>query len=161
VHAPRTSLLACLTGLGLGCQGSTGGVVTSGNDEETAALVLTTSAAGTLATTGVALTVTDSDRQETYLENRREIAIALARGRGSYVDDLADELGLPEGMVAHLGAVLKARRDRLAPRLEDKVLRDDWERWLADELCCDPWIRPFASSSHGCTRRGDAPECAL
>jgi len=67
---------------------------------------------------------------------------------------VADELGLPEGLVPYLGAALKRYRDPLAKLLENgvgKVRVDDWERTLGAALCCDPWIRPFAHQRFGCT----------
>jgi hypothetical protein len=151
--------------LALGC-GSGGGSVTSTSDDDEVAIgVLVGTGLGLLSTTGGAITTeqTAQGPPSTHLAERRAIEIALARGQGDWIGDLADELGLPDGMVGHLGGVLKAHREPLSRLLEDEELEvDDWERRLGQILCCDEWLYPFAYRRFRCRPAADggARECA-
>jgi hypothetical protein len=49
---------------------------------------------------------------------RHEVRVALARGRGAFVSDLAHVLGLPSGQVDELGALLRRHRGELDPPLD-------------------------------------------
>lgn len=48
---------------------------------------------------------------------RHEVRVALARGRGTFVSDLAHVLGLPAGQVDELGRLLRSHRSELDPPL--------------------------------------------
>lgn len=138
------------------CSSSSSSGITSssnGSDDETAIAALLTTAVGALSTTGGVLTTVNSDSPppSIWLANRRQIRIAIARGHGLWVDDLAAELGLPEGLVRYLGEALKRNQKTLSAVLVREPLRvDDWERTLGDVLCCDPWLHPFARARFEC-----------
>lgn len=138
----------------VGC-GASGAVSSSnlGNDEELALALLSTTAAGGLATTlGVITTrVNNEERPSLLVEHRREIEVSLARGQGAWIDDLAAELGLPEGLVPRLGQTLRRHREHLTEVLNQEPVRVDlWRRELGEALCCDPCLLPFASKPLDC-----------
>lgn len=146
--------------LALGC--SSNGVLSGGSDEdEAAAAVLGLTTLGTTTTTGGLLTTNElsPSTPSLWLADRRNIEIAIARGHGSWIDDLADELALPEGLVPHLGAALRRHHGPLSQALREPLHTSRWERLLGAALCCDPWVRPFASRRFGC-HPGEALECA-
>lgn len=145
----------------LGCQGSSSGVTSGGSGEdEAAAAMLGLTTIGTTTTTGGMLTTNElsPNTPSLWLRDRRNIEISIARGHGSWIDDLADELGLPEGLVPHLGAALRRQHAPLSTALREPVKTADWERLLGAALCCDPWVRPFADRRFGC-RAHAAIEC--
>ncbi|MCC6620775.1 MAG: hypothetical protein IT385_05950 [Deltaproteobacteria bacterium] len=68
------------------------------------------------ATIASAVYALDQEGAGAYLEKHgREVRLALARGEGTFVHDVAHNLGLAPTEVAHLGRVLRDARGRLEP----------------------------------------------
>jgi len=89
---------------------------------------------------------------EDYLDqNRRPIRVALARGAGLLVDDLATAMSLPGALVPVLGATLHDHQSRLDRWLADaEVSRADVEgftRDLAAALDSEPRLAPFVAAA--------------
>lgn len=159
-----TTGLAGLATLALG--GCSSGVTSSNvvnSDDEAAVIVLLISGVGAVSTTGGVITTNGDPAPppSIWLGNRRQIQIDLARGSGDWVNDLASELGLPEGLLHYLGEALLRNRDALAPLLAREPLSiDEWETHLGDALCCDPWLHPFAARRFKCRAPQEGvPEC--
>jgi len=146
--------LAMIVSLVLACSSS--GPISSSNtgaEDESTLVVLLTTAVGALSTTGGVLTTNTGPPPppSIWLGNRRQIQIDLARGGGDWINDLASELGLPDGLVHYLGEAVLRNRKVLAPLLAREPMRvDEWERRLGDALCCDPWLHPFAERRFMC-----------
>jgi len=155
----RHTFIAMLALAFAACPSNLGVTSSSDNgDDETLVVVLLTTAAGSLSTTGGVLTTVGSDppTPSLWVGNRRQIEIDIARGHGDWVDDLASEFSLPEGLVRHLGLALKRQREALSSILSRDPLRiDEWERTLGDALCCDPWLHPFAHQRFKCREPGE------
>lgn len=144
----------------LGC--SSNGVLSGGSeDDQAAAAMLGLTALGTTTTTGGLVTTNElsPSTPSLWLADRRNIEIAIARGHGGWIDDLADELALPEGLVPHLGAALRRQHGTLSTALREPLHTARWERLLGAALCCDAWVRPFASRRFGCHPE-EALECS-
>lgn len=61
-----------------------------------------------------------AEKAREYLkENRRGVQVALSRGSGPMIDDLAMDLALPAEQVARLGQVLQDHRDALSAYIDD------------------------------------------
>jgi len=160
VRAPLLQLVLALACVGSACQSSNAGFLTSSSNssDEEALLIITTSTLGALTTIGGVLTTVVALEAEpsSAVQNRRQIEIDLTRGYGDWMNDLAAELGLPAGLVPHLGLALKNHRATLSDALAVTPVRIDvWQRTLADALCCDPWIYPFARNRFGCRPEGE------
>jgi len=68
------------------------------------------------ATIASAVYALDQEGAGAYLEKHgREVRLALARGEGTFVRDVAHNLGLGPAEVPHLGRVLRDARGRLEP----------------------------------------------
>lgn len=146
--------------MAVGCGSSSNGSITStSSDEDVAIGVLVSTGLGLLSTTGGAIITDETDQgpPSARIQDRRAIEIALARGHGAWIADLADEIRLPEGLVGHLGAALKANRAPLSALLADPELEvGTWRRRLADALCCDRWLYPFAHRRFRCRAPDEA-----
>ncbi|MCC6622875.1 MAG: hypothetical protein IT385_16570 [Deltaproteobacteria bacterium] len=96
----------------------------------TGAILLGISVVGTV----VALTAEDGG-DFSYLErHQQEVRIALARGDGPFVADLAQTLALPAPLVPHLGAVVRAARPALEPSVGSGPVDREGARAFAREL---------------------------
>lgn len=138
------------------CQTSSGGLITSVADDETAVILLTTASTSLSTLGGVATTLnTGIAQRSTLVAEHRDINIDLARGSGTTIDDFAAELALPAGLVPRLGEVLRRHRDQLLTSLDGPLYRDTWHRKLADAACCDPWLYPFGRERFYCRPAGE------
>ncbi|MFO0750716.1 MAG: hypothetical protein U1F43_34360 [Myxococcota bacterium] len=109
----------------------------------TGAVVLGLSVAATV----IALTA-DDDSSFSYLErHQQEVRVALARGDGPFVGDVAQRLGLPAPLIPHLGRVLRRARPDLEPELAgghiDKARARAFARALVAALASDPLLAPY------------------
>lgn len=86
------------------------------------------------------------------LEHRREVAIAIARGKGPFVTDLAAWLQLPASLVPKLGEVLRRARDVLGEALAEPIAVETFEILLGVALCGDPTLRYHAWKRFECER---------
>ncbi len=123
----------------------------SGNAvDDTLALVSSLgSIATSVGTTGMAI---DSARTGHALEQRREIKVAIARGQGPFVTDLAAWLALPDAMVPALGKALRDARPVLEPALSTDLTEHAFELLLGVALCSDPTLRYHAWRRFDCMR---------
>lgn len=86
----------------------------------------------------------EGDFELTYLErNRREIMVAVARGEGPFVSDLAYALGFDEEATRELGAALReARAEVVRPLSEpgpiDRARRDRFVAALVEVIASRP-----------------------
>ncbi|TNF32789.1 MAG: hypothetical protein EP329_09215 [Deltaproteobacteria bacterium] len=87
-----------------------------------------------------------------YLERRRRpIRVALARGSGLFVDDLATVLELPRDAVPTLGAALQAHQPRLDRWLAAADLTRDDVVGFSDDLraaiASEPRLTPYVEAA--------------
>lgn len=81
---------------------------------------------------------------ERYLDaHRQEVRVALSRGQGAFVRDVAHALALPDGLVEPLGAALRAHRGALEAALTEPrpIAREQALRFIAalrEALASDP-----------------------
>lgn len=140
----------------MGCQTSSGGVLTSVADDETAVLLITTGATSLSTLGGVATTLyVETPSGSTLVTDQRDIRVDLARGSGVTIEDFAAELGLPKGLQPRLGEVLRRHRSQLLPSLNRLLYRGTWHKQLADAACCDPWLYPFGRERFSCRPPGE------
>lgn len=96
----------------------------------TGAVLLGLSIVGTV----VALTADDGGEFSYLQEHQQEVRIALARGDGPFVADLAQSLALPGSLVPHLGAVIRAARPALEPPVASGPVDREGARTFSKEL---------------------------
>lgn len=126
---------------------------TFASDDDLVASIITTTVGGGVSTTGAVLGLDLSESSDDlWVANRRETEIALARGTGPWIDDVAARIALPAGLVPRLGAALHRQRDYLLGVLaRDLLTTHDWMAAVGAVVCCDPWLRAFAEPRLGCT----------
>lgn len=78
------------------------------------------------------------------LGERREIALAIARGSGPFVTDLAQWLELPPALLPDLGVALRDARPVLHQALSSPLTVKAFESLLGVALCRHPRIRYHA-----------------
>lgn len=86
------------------------------------------------------------------LMNRREIALAIARGQGPFVTDLAAWLGLPEALLPALGRALREARPVLEPALSEEISVEGFQTLVGVALCRDRELRYHAWRRFQCER---------
>ena len=86
------------------------------------------------------------------LSDRREISLAIARGSGPFVTDLAHWLELPPRLMATLGETLRAARPVLEPALDAPITVRSFESLLGVALCRQPQLRYHAWKRFPCER---------
>lgn len=148
---PSRLHFAVLCGLATPACATNDGIFAS--DDDLVASIITTTVGGGVSTTGAVLGLDMSDGDDDFwLSDRREIEVALARGNGTWVDDVATRLALPAGLVPRLGAALQRQRPYLLGVLAPGPLTTrDWISAVGAAACCDPWLRAFAEPRIGCT----------
>ncbi len=148
-RAPRllVALIAAL--VTLQALGACGSSELSTDDEALGGSAISSGVAGSLAfiTTGL---LTGGDTAGRALESRREIALAIARGSGPFVTDLAAWLELPPALLPELGQALRAGRPVLEPALAQPIAVDAFERLIGIALCKHPPIRYHAWKRFNC-----------
>jgi len=114
---------ACLGGgevLSTTLMASTSPEEDSESDSENALLITGAVLLGLSVTATVVVLTEDGGDDFSYLQkHQQEVRIALARGDGPFVSDLAERLTLPAALVPHLGEVLRAARPALEPPVAD------------------------------------------
>lgn len=113
---------------------------------------------GTAISSGVAASLgfittgflTGGDTAGRALESRREIALAIARGNGPFVTDLAAWLELPPALLPELGQALREARPVLDPAMAQPIAVDAFERLVGIALCRHPPIRYHAWKRFNC-----------
>jgi len=122
-----------------------------GNDpsNETAGLLMTTFGGLGLGIGTTALFTVD-DATGRPLEDRREISLAIARGAGPFVTDLAQWLELPPSLLPVLGLALREARPVLGPALEADISVASFQTLLGVALCRDPKLRFHAWRRFDC-----------
>lgn len=109
----------------------------------TGAVLIGISVVGTV----VAFTASDDD-SFSYLErHQQEVRVALAKGDGAFVTDIAQSLKLPHALVSHLGEVLHAARPELEPSLaETRIDRERaraFSKAMVSAIASDPVLAPY------------------
>lgn len=153
--SPRTlrfpAVLATLAVAPPACQGTfAASVVQSSSphasDEEAGWLVLGVGA-GLLAVSATTAVVSEG-AMSAYLDRHcDDVELALARGSGPFVSDVADRLGAGEADLAAIGEALRAARPVLHERLRAAGPGRDRDFWLAvhDALLASPATAPLVA----------------
>jgi|GEM_PF-2979113 len=135
----------------LGC----GGVDLSsdGNDPIIEANTFAFSFAGLGLSIGTTAFFTEGDEATGRpLGERREISLAIARGSGPFVTDLAAWLELPPKLLPDLGEALRDARPVLEEALSSELSVKAFESLLGVALCRHPRIRYHAWRRFDCER---------
>jgi hypothetical protein len=95
---------------------------------------------------------TEGDAAGRALESRRELSLAIARGSGPFVTDLAAWLELPPALLPELGQALRDARTALEPALAKPISLQSFETLIGVALCKSPPIRYHAWKRFNCER---------
>ncbi|MCC6622461.1 MAG: hypothetical protein IT385_14450 [Deltaproteobacteria bacterium] len=97
-------------------------------------------------TVGGLVAWTVSDEEMSYLDqHRQDIRVALARGDGPFVRDVAAGLRLPPELVPALGEALRAHRASIEPALAgEEVAPAGFARALDRAVRADPRLAPYS-----------------
>lgn len=137
---------------------TSGTVTTRGSDQaKTSAVglyILTGALILGATTLGAVLLLNQSDEPAAYLRRHdRGIRLALVRGEGPFVLDVADNLGLPPTLLPLLGQTLRGARKTLEPHLVpapgETIATEDGERFaeaLARALEAEPALAPYVKA---------------
>lgn len=134
----------------------TSGTVTTGDKDADSniGLYILTGALLLGATTIVGLVLINQAEPVAYTtRHERGIRLALTRGEGPFILDVADNLRLPRELLPTLGMTLRNARPSLEPHLvaadpEVGLTRDDGRRFaesLARALMAEPALTPYVS----------------
>jgi len=109
---------------------------------------------GSAAALGIGLVALLTERGGTGepVSGRRDIALAIARGQGPFVSDLAGWLELPESMLPALGECLREARPVLEAALSDSLSQKSFETLIGVALCRDERLRYHAWKRYDCAR---------
>ena len=162
------TIALALTGCGAFLEASSGPSVDSSSDSSSSdsgnpvddTMVLLSSLGSLASSVGTTGMLIDDKSTGRALRNRREIAVAIARGQGPFVTDLAQWLQLPDAMLPALGKALRDARPVFDEALSSELTERAFALLVGVTLCSDPTLRYHAWRRFDCDRMAPlaAPE---